>query len=46
MNNHGPYIKHLAGVEGVIFQRDEIDTENVEWMNAIIKDREKYGREK
>lgn len=40
------YKKHLADCNGIIFQKDEIDSLNVHWMNAIIIDPEKYGHTK
>ncbi|WP_034445959.1 DegT/DnrJ/EryC1/StrS family aminotransferase [Butyrivibrio sp. AE2032] len=44
MTNHMLYKKHLADVSGIIFQKDEEESENVGWMNTIIVDPDKYGR--
>lgn len=44
MDNHALYKKYLADVDGVLFQKDEEDSENVGWMNTIVLDTEKYGR--
>jgi perosamine synthetase len=46
MHNHDLYKKYLSDVEGVIFQKDEEESENVAWMNTIIIDPERYGRNK
>ncbi len=44
MNNHVLYKKYLSDVDGIIFQTDEADSENVGWMNTIVLDPEVYGR--
>lgn len=43
MDNHALYKKYLSDVEGIIFQKDEEDSENVGWMNTIVLDPAKYG---
>jgi perosamine synthetase len=42
-NNH-LYKKFLADCDGVLFQKDEKDSLNCNWMNAIIIDHDIYGR--
>ncbi len=44
MDNHGLYKKYLGDVDGILFQKDEEDSENVGWMNTIVLEPEKYGR--
>jgi perosamine synthetase len=44
MTNHSLYKKYLGDVEGILFQKDEADSENVGWMNTIVLEPEKYGR--
>ena len=44
MNNHALYKKYLESVDGIVFQKDEKESENVGWMNTIIIEPEKYGR--
>ncbi|MCR5557910.1 MAG: DegT/DnrJ/EryC1/StrS family aminotransferase, partial [Butyrivibrio sp.] len=44
MTNHALYKKYLADVPGIIFQKDEADSENVGWMNTIVIDPATYGR--
>ncbi len=44
MTNHALYKKYLSDVEGILFQKDEEDSENVGWMNTIVLEPEKYGR--
>ena len=43
MTNHNIYKKYLSDVPGVIFQKDEENSENVGWMNTIVIDPAKYG---
>lgn len=43
MNNR-LYKENLKDFDGVIFQKDEEDSINVCWMNAILLDPKKYGR--
>ena len=40
------YRKYLKNVEGISFQKDEKNSLNVCWMNAILIDKEKYGKTK
>ena len=44
MNNHALYKEYLADQEGILFQKDEEDSENVGWMNTIVIEPDKYGR--
>lgn len=44
MDNHALYKKYLADVPGILFQKDEEESENVGWMNTIVLEPEKYGR--
>ncbi len=44
MDNHALYKKYLEDVPGIIFQKDEDESENVGWMNTIVVDSGKYGR--
>ncbi len=44
MHNHALYKEFLKDTEGILFQADEKDSENVGWMNTIIVDPDKYGR--
>lgn len=44
MNNHNLYKKYLKDVPGVIFQKDENESENVGWMNTIVLNPDEYGR--
>lgn len=46
INNHNLYKKYLKNVEGITFQKDEENSLNVAWMNAILIDPEKYGHTK
>ena len=36
----------MKDVEGIIFQKDEKNSENVCWMNAILLEPNKYGHSK
>jgi len=44
IKNNQYYKKYLSGCDGVLFQRDEEDSLNCNWMNAIIIQPEKYGK--
>jgi len=44
VNNHNLYKKFLNDVDGIIFQKDEENSLNVGWMNAILIEPEKYGK--
>lgn len=46
INNNKIYRKYLKNVEGISFQKDEKNSLNVCWMNAILIDKEKYGKTK
>jgi perosamine synthetase len=46
INNHAKYKEFLAGVPGIIFQRNHPDALSVEWMNAILIDPVVYGKTK
>ena len=46
MNNHALYKKYLADVPGILFQKDEDNSENVGWMNTIVLEPEKYGHKR
>jgi len=43
MHNHALYQKFLSDVDGILFQKDEEESENVGWMNTIVLQPEKYG---
>ena len=38
------YKKYLSGCDGIVFQKDEENCLNCNWMNAIIIQPEKYGK--
>jgi perosamine synthetase len=44
MMNHSLYKKYMSDIPGIIFQKDEKESENVGWMNTIVVDSQKYGR--
>ncbi len=44
IRNHNLYEKHLAGTNGVIFQRTKDYVVNVHWMNSILIDKEIFGK--
>ncbi len=46
IKNHNLYKKYLADVEGITFQKDEDNSLNVCWMNAILIEPKKYGHTK
>lgn len=46
IKNHLLYKEFLKDIEGVIFQKDEEDSLNVCWMNAILLNPKQYGRTK
>ncbi|WP_026488629.1 DegT/DnrJ/EryC1/StrS family aminotransferase [Butyrivibrio sp. XBB1001] len=41
--NHDLYLKELSDVPGIVFQKDEKDSVNVNWMNTIVIDPKKFG---
>lgn len=43
IDHHNLYRKYLKDCTGVIFQKDTDNSLNVNWMNAILIDYEKYG---
>lgn len=46
IKNNRLYKEFLSGVEGVIFQKDEEESINVCWMNAILLNPQIYGHTK
>lgn len=46
MHNAKLYKEYLKDCPGVIFQKDEVNSLNVNWMNTIIIDPQKYGHNK
>ena len=40
------YKKGLADCPGIFFQKDEVNSLNVHWMNTVVIDPKKYGRNK
>jgi perosamine synthetase len=42
--NHSLYQEYLSDVPGVIFQKDEDCSLNVNWMNSILINPDEYGR--
>ena len=43
IRNHSLYVRELEDVPGIIFQKDEEDSLNVNWMNTIVVDSQKFG---
>lgn len=43
INNAKLYKKYLSGIPGIVFQKDEISSLHVHWMNAIIINPNQYG---
>ena len=43
ITNHKLYRKFLSPIDGITFQKDEENSLNVCWMNAIVIDSKKYG---
>lgn len=46
IENNNIYKKHLSNVDGIIFQKDEENSINVNWMNAILLNPKIYGHSK
>lgn len=46
IKNNKLYKKFLSSVEGILFQEDEKNSVNVNWMNTILIDEKKYGKTK
>lgn len=46
IKNNRLYKEFLSGVEGVVFQKDEEESINVCWMNAILLNPKIYGHTK
>ena len=46
IKNNKLYKEFLKDVDGIIFQKDEKDSLNVCWMNAILLNTKQYGRTK
>ena len=46
IKNNKLYKKYLKDVQGIIFQKDQKNSVNVSWMNAILVDEKKYGKTK
>jgi len=44
IKNNQYYKKYLSGCDGIQFQKDEENSLNCNWMNAIIIQPEKYGK--
>ena len=44
IRNHGLYLKHLAGVPGLVFQETSPECKNVFWMNAVIVEKDGFGK--
>lgn len=44
IHNNGLYRQYLSDISGITFQKNERDSINVCWMNAIIIDECEYGR--
>ena len=44
IKNNSLYKKYLSTCEGIIFQKDEGNSLNCHWMNAILIDSKKYGK--
>lgn len=44
IKNHGLYKKYLKNINGITFQKDEKNSVNVSWMNAILVEPDKYGK--
>jgi perosamine synthetase len=44
INNNTLYKKYLAGCEGIVFQNDQTDSLNCNWMNAVMVIPEIYGK--
>jgi perosamine synthetase len=44
MKNNKLYRKYLAECEGVVFQKDEADSLNCNWMNAVVILPDRYGK--
>ncbi|MBF0123646.1 MAG: DegT/DnrJ/EryC1/StrS family aminotransferase [Candidatus Omnitrophica bacterium] len=44
MHNADLYKQFLADVPGIVFQKDTQDSKNVHWMNSILLDPKKIGR--
>ena len=43
INNAQLYYSRLKNIPGIVFQQDQLDAENVHWMNAIVIDSKEYG---
>lgn len=46
IKNAALYKKYLSGINGIQFQKDEQNSLNVHWMNTILIDPEKFGKNK
>ncbi len=46
IKNHNLYKEYLKDVQGIVFQRDQKNSVNVAWMNAVLVDEKKYGKTK
>jgi len=46
IRNAAIYKKHLSDIDGIIFQKDELNSLNVHWMNAILIDPLVFGKKK
>ena len=44
INNNKLYKKYLSDCPGIIFQKDEENSLNCNWMNSIVIDSKQYGR--
>jgi perosamine synthetase len=46
IKNHNLYKEYLKDVQGIVFQKDQKNSVNVAWMNAVLVDENKYGKPK
>ncbi len=46
IKNHKLYRKYLSNCESIIFQKDEDDSINCHWMNAVLIDEKIYGKKR
>jgi len=44
IKNNQYYKKYLSGCDGILFQKDENNCLNCNWMNAVLIQPEKYGK--